>query len=210
MYFQQPWVLPMVPPSLVLVSRPCPSCALSWSWSRSFPSSWRVSLPSMVWSWLCWSLVPSTRQRSIPCTSKSRNVFMLQKYINIIIFFFIPIHKGIHPFGCWSVGRLLWSGCWFCHWNRRWCWCPWYCATTSSVRRNDPYPHFRRGLGSVRSDRRHLPVHEISYSPPETYHITTDPRDAYRIRPCGLPVLSKSGIMGSIQFERCELNKRRR
>lgn len=76
----------------------------------------------------------------------------------------IVLPQGLHPFGSWSGCRILGTGCRFRHWNRRRCWCPWYCPAASPVRRNDPDPYLRWGVGSVRSDRRHLPVHEISYS----------------------------------------------
>lgn len=68
--------------------------------------------------------------------------------------------QRVHPSGCRSGGRFLRSGSRIRHRYRRWCRCSWYSTTAQAIRRNDPYSHFRRSIGSIRSYRRHLLIHK--------------------------------------------------
>lgn len=78
-------------------------------------------------------------------------------YVNLVFFF---CFQRVHPLGGGSRRRVLGSGGRFRHRHRGRCRRPWYRATAKVIRRNDPYPHFRRSVGSIRSHRRHLSLHE--------------------------------------------------
>lgn len=66
--------------------------------------------------------------------------------------------QGLPSLGSWVGCRLQRSRCWLCHWYCWWRWCARDSPAAPSLRRYDPYPHFRWGLGSVRSHRCHLPL----------------------------------------------------
>lgn len=82
--------LPMVRPSPVPVLPPCRWCVRSWSWSPSFPLSWRVSLPSTVWSSLSLSPVLWMSHRNTRCTSK-----YISTYIPCSTFHPLHTKKGV-------------------------------------------------------------------------------------------------------------------
>lgn len=72
--------------------------------------------------------------------------------------------QRVHPSWCRLICRFFGSCRRFRHWHRGRRRCPWYSTTAASLRRNDPYPHLRRSIRSLRSHRRHLPLHKINYS----------------------------------------------
>lgn len=68
--------------------------------------------------------------------------------------------QRVHPPRCWSRCWVLRPRRWVRHRYRGWRWRPRHRAAAQVIRRNDSYPHFRRSVGSIRSHRRHLPLHE--------------------------------------------------
>lgn len=104
--------------------------------------------------------LPSSLQTKHLSERSNQNFYTNHKIISTCL---LPRYlQGFHSFRCWFGGRFLWPGGRFCHWHRWWRRCPRHSPTASSVRRYDLDPHFRRSIGSLRSDRCHLPVHEIS------------------------------------------------
>lgn len=68
--------------------------------------------------------------------------------------------QRVHPSGCWIGCRFLGFGGRLRHRYRGWRRCPRYRPAAQIIRRNDSDPHFRWGVGSIRSHRCYLSLHE--------------------------------------------------
>jgi len=67
---------------------------------------------------------------------------------------------GIPSLGSWSCGGSFSLSGWLRDRDRGRRRCPRHCPTAKIIRGNDPHSNFRRGLGSLRTDRGHFPFHQ--------------------------------------------------
>ena len=68
--------------------------------------------------------------------------------------------QGIPSLGSWSCGGSFSLSGWLRDRDRGRRRCPRHCPTAKIIRGNDPHSNFRRGLGSLRTDRGHFPFHQ--------------------------------------------------
>ena len=115
-----------------------------------------------MWNFLCLDISSDFNKVSdlVPKLMVCFKLFSV--YFNIVWFhdFFIVFFQGLRTSWSWPRSRPFWSSGWLCYRYSRRCRSPWNSTAASTVCWNDFNPYFRRGLGSLRPHRGHLPVHE--------------------------------------------------
>lgn len=89
-------------------------------------------------------------------------VYFIKTEVMCILMFLCCCFQRVHPLGRGPGGRVLGPGGRLRHRHRGWCRRARHSSTAEAIRRNDPYPHFRWSVGSIRSHRSHLPLHETA------------------------------------------------
>lgn len=79
--------------------------------------------------------------------------------------------QGLPASGCRFGGGPFSPGGRLRHWHRRRRRRPRHRPAAQIIRRHDPDPHFRRSLGSLRTDRGHFPLHEELKSTKTRYYL---------------------------------------